>query len=349
MVARIIGLDIGHDAIRAIELEGPEKARPVVSRAATIAVPEGAVRSGEVRELKTVASAVRKLLTSGGFRSKDIVLGMGNQRVIARDLTVPKMGIEQIREALPFQVQDMLPVPVADAILDFYPISEEVTDAGTVLNGLLVAAIKESVLANVGAVTLAGSRPVQVDLVPFALSRVLARGTWGKGTVAIIDIGASTTNVVVTSNGVPQFVRMIAGGGGEITSALSRRLEIDVDRAEAAKRARGLSSAPVTSQIEQLAAEVIFEKTGELISSLRNTISYYVNNRHEDPIQAVILTGGGSLLPGLARVLSETLRLQVVQADPFSTVDVSKSAAKSMGDTNHTMTVALGLALGSVA
>ena len=114
MATRIVGLDFGNDTVRAVELENAEKARPVVVRYGEIAVPEGAIRSGEVREVLTVAAAVKKLWSTAGFTSKDVVLGMGNQRVLARDLTVPRMSITQIREALPFQVQDMLPVPVAD-------------------------------------------------------------------------------------------------------------------------------------------------------------------------------------------------------------------------------------------
>src|SRR5215216_4408615 len=124
MAKRIVGLDLGFDRIRAVEVRNADKSRPVVTKAASIAVPSGAIVSGEVREIHTVAAAIKKLWATGGFSSKDVVIGVGNQRVLARELAVPKMGLTQIREALPFQVQDMLPVPVADALLDFYPVSE---------------------------------------------------------------------------------------------------------------------------------------------------------------------------------------------------------------------------------
>jgi type IV pilus assembly protein PilM len=218
-----------------------------------------------------------------------------------------------------------------------------------VVNGLLVAAIKESVLANVNAVRQAGLNPVQVDLIPFALSRVLIRGALTKGTVAIVDIGASTTNVVVVTAGVPQFVRMIPVGGEDLTKSLVNRLEISPEQAEAAKRARGLSTAPVGSEGERQVAEIIHSTTTELLNSLRNTINYFVNAHHNEPIDAIVLGGGGAQLIGFAQALSAITRIQVIPADAFGTVDVSRAARTAGGASNDTMSVALGLALGSVA
>ena len=348
MASRIVGLDIGKDTIRAVEVENADKARPVVVKYGQIAVPEGAVRSGEVREVHTVAAAIRRLWSNEGFKSKDIVLGIGNQRVLARDLVVPKMPLPQIRESLPFQVQELLPVPVADALLDFYPISEDMGESGPVVHGLLVAAIKDSVMANIEAVRQAGLSASQVDLIPFALTRVLARGTLARANVVLIDIGASTTSVIVSFAGVPQFVRMIPAGGDDVTLALVNHLELSYQQAELAKRTRGYSSAPVASESERRVAEIIHTSTGELLNSLRNTINYFTNARQNEPIAAIVLSGGGAQLNGLPHALSEMTRMQVIAADPFSTVDASRKI-RTAGDDTRSMTVALGLALGSVA
>ncbi len=349
MAQRIVGLDLGLDRLRAVEVKNADKSRPIVTRAASVPLPEGAVVSGEVREIHTVAAAIKKLWSTGGFSSKEVVIGVGNQRVLARDLSVPKMPLSQIREALPFQVQDMLPVPVNEALLDFYPVSEGVGDSGAVVHGLLIAAIKESVLANVNSVRQAGLNPVQVDLIPFALTRVLARGSAGRGTIVIVDIGGSTTNVVVATDGVPQFVRMIPAGGQDLTNALSTRLEISPDQANAAKRSRGMSNMPPNSPGERVVAEVIAETTGELINSLRNTINYYFNTRPQIQMRALVLTGGGADLSGFPAALSDALRIQVVAADAFGAVDVRRAVAKKIGQDKQGMTVALGLALGSKA
>jgi type IV pilus assembly protein PilM len=348
MAGVAIGLDIGRDVIRAVEVANPGRAKPTIVRYAEVPLPDGAVRSGEVREIDTVGSAIRKLWQTGGFKSKRVVLGMGNQRVLARELTVPRMPLNQIKESLPFQVQELLPVPVKEALLDFYPISESAGEHGPVVNGLLIAAIKDAVLANVNAVRKGGLEPAQVDLIPFALTRALTRGLYSRGTVALVDIGNSTTNVVVATNGVPQFVRMIPVGGDDVTRALVAQLEVGPQQAEMLKVQRGFYGPPTGNPADQRASEIIHATTMELLGNLRNTMNFYSNSHPTDPIQGVVISGGGSQLTGIGQALSELMRVPVVQADPFQGLEVARSARISQLQ-QYTLTVALGLAIGAAA
>lgn len=335
--------------MRAVEVGATSKSKPTLLRFLEIALPEGAVSRGEVIEPHTVGAIIKRIWSTGGFKSKNVVLGMGNQRVLARDLTVPRASLAHIREALPFQVQDMLPVPVADAILDFYPISESTTENGPVVHGLLIAAIKDAVLGNVRAVQQAGLNPLEVDLIPFALSRVLINRPGLKGTVALIDVGANAASVVITIDGVPRFVRIIPAGGEDLTQALKLRLEVDAAEAEALKKRLGLATQVATGE-ERAAVEIIYEVTGELLGSLRNTINYFMNLGSQDPIAQVLLTGGGAQLAGFKEALAEITRIPVVEPDPFATIALSRSLdAEDLQRNRTSMTVALGLALGSLA
>jgi len=348
MATRIVGIDIGSTTVRAVEIEGALKARPTIVRYHEVPLPLGAAKSGEVLETHTVASALKKLWSSGGFKSKDVVLGMGNQRVIARDLVMPKMSLTQIREALPFQVQDMLPMPVSEALLDFYPISEAEGDNGPVVNGLLVAAVKQSVLANVDAAILAGLAPVEVDLIPFALTRLQARAHGGPETIALVDVGSATTNVVIIIGGVPQFVRIIPAGGNDVTLAVAMSLEIDEGIAENAKRQLGLSPANVNPEHRPI-VDQINRATAELLNSIRNTLSYFDNTHPVANVGRIVLSGGGSRLTGFAAALQELTRTEVVSSDPFATLSVSKALGQSPMEVRDSMSVALGLALGAAA
>ena len=140
---QLVGVDIGSASIRAVEVTGVGSKRPSVSRFFSLPLPDGAVKNGEVIEVNTVAAALKQLWNAAKFGSKEVVLGVGNAKVLVRDLSVPKLSQSEIRESLPTHVQEMLPVPVADALLDFYPISESAGESGPIINGLLVAAIKD--------------------------------------------------------------------------------------------------------------------------------------------------------------------------------------------------------------
>jgi len=346
MGKNIVGLDISARSIRAVEVADADKARPVIVRFAEVPTPDESVSRGQVLEPNTVAGAIKRLWSFGKFRSRDVVLGMGNQRVLSRDLTVPRAPLAQVRESLPFQVQEMLPVPVGDAILDFYPTAEAVQDGVPVLHGLLVAAVKDAVLNNVRAVQLAGLNPAGVDLIPFALSRVLATRRSVTGTVTVVDLGAETTSVVVLTDGVPQFVRIIPTGGADVTKALAARLEISVDEAEAVKQYLGTGARAQTPD-DFRAASVIREAVGELYGSLRNTVNYFVNTHPDHPVREFVLAGGAAHMTGFATGLAEFTRLPVSVVSAFDGVARSKAIpAPDLAVRGSSIAVAYGLAVG---
>lgn len=349
MGSTIVGIDIGSRLVRAVEVQGAAKARPIVTRYHEVALPADAVRRGEVLEVSTVANALKQLWSAGGFKSKDVVLGMGGQRVFARDLIVPKASLEQIRESLPFQVQDLLPVPVEDAILDFYPISEGSSSEGPIVNGLLIAAIKDAVNQNVNAALQAKLNPVHVDLIPFALTRALAPIGASPGLTVILGVGVDTTNVIIAQGGVPLFVRILQSGGDDITRAMSSTLQIDLAEAEALKRQLGLGSADVPVE-QRPAVEVIYAVVGELFNSIRNTLNYFLSTKRNMVLDRVIVTGGGTQLTGFNAALAEMIGLPVAQAAPLGGAQMSR--AVSSGTTpqqRDSMSTAFGLALGTSA
>jgi type IV pilus assembly protein PilM len=258
------------------------------------------------------------------------------------------MSMQQIRESLPFQVQDLLPVPVADAILDFYPVSESIGENGPVINGLLVAAVKDAVLANVKAAELAGLNPVGMDLIPFALARVHLRGNVSRGAVALIDIGATTTNVIIAKGGTPQFMRIIPAGSEDINKALITKFQLSKHDAEQAKRVLGLNVANAAAA-QRPVIEATYEAAMQLLTSLRNTLNYYANAHQQDPIGRIVLTGGGSRLIGLDRVLGELTHLPVGVEDGFNHIQLARGVKNADSTDQSSMSVALGLALGSKA
>ena len=346
MGGTVVGVDIGSASARAVEVQGFDGPRPSIVRFAEVALPESAIRRGEVVEASTVGTALRRLWSTGGFKTKDVVLGMGGSRVFARDLSVPRAALVQIRESLPYIVQDLLPVPVSDALLDFYPIAEERGENGPMVSGLLVAAIKDSVNANVAAAIGAGLRPVQVDLIPFAVSRALAPQRTAKGRDVLVAIGADSTNVIVVEDGVPLFVRIITNGGADVTRAIATKLGWSPDQAEQAKRAVGMGG-PMTRAEDRPVLEVVYEVVGELLASIRSTISYYTTAHADQPPQRIVLTGGGARLTGLATALQELTGMSVTLAEPL-VGGVSKKSRQREPQTNaDAFTTAYGLALGS--
>lgn len=348
MTNSVVGVDIGSTSLRAVEVENPGSSHPVVVRRREVPLPAGAARAGEIIEADTVATTLKHMWSTGGFRSKKVVLGIGGQRVLARDLTVPRMSLRQIKESLPYQVQDTLPVPASEMILDFYPMSEAAGDNGPVVNGLLIAALRETVRANVKAVQLAGLSTVEVDVIPFALIRALRHDLGSTGTVAMVDVGASATSVVALADGVPQFLRIIRKGGDDLTAELVDRLGIDGALADQVKRTVDADTADLPMALSD-APGLLREFSNSLLASLRNTLAYYLGTREGVTFDRLVLTGGGAELPGFAAALQAVSGIDVVRGDPFNSIARARGLRVAASGTDHTLAVALGLALGSRA
>lgn len=343
-----IGLDIGTSAIRAAEVRG--KAPVSLVRFAQLGLPAGAVVAGEIADADAVASTVRELWKRGGFKAKQVSVAVSNQAVVVRQVELPRMELAELREALPYQVQDYIPIPIEEAILDFVPLDEFVGEDGQeMLRVLAVAAQAEMVTAVVGVLTRAGLDPVDVDIAPLALVRAMtdpeASLLADREAEAIIDMGAGVTNVVVHEHGTPRFVRILTTGGNEITAALVQNLEVEPDEAESQKVALGVSEESGAS--ETGAAAIIEEQARVMIDDIRRSIEYYATQPDAAPVARAVLLGGGGRLGGLRARLERALGVPVAAGDALGRVRVDDIGLndEQLQQVSAVAAVAVGLAL----
>jgi type IV pilus assembly protein PilM len=331
---RVVGIDFGHGVVRGVEVEDPGTKRHRVVRMGTVPLPPDAVVSGEVRDVGLVASTLKQLWSKAGFKSRRTVLGMGNSRVLARDLQVPVRPLAQIRESLKFVAADMLPMPLENAVLDYYPISVTTDESGIDLyDGMLLAALKDVVLQNAKAVRLAGFELVGVDMIAFALVRILSDRT-STETCAYVDVGATTTIISIATSGVPEFVRVVPTGGEDITRSLMDLGQLSRDQAEQIKRTVGLSADGVEARYRPV-VELMVTRSGELMTSIRDTIQYFADTRQRR-VARIVLTGGGARVGGFAQMVSAWTRIPAV-------------VSETVGDSEYTVATALTTGVRNVA
>lgn len=346
----VIGLDIGTSAVRAAELSHG-RGKPTLERFGQVGLPSGAVRDGEVVDRDAVAAAIRELWSQVKFSSKKVVVGVSNQKVVVRQVDLPWLPPAELKASLAFHVQDAIPIPVDQAVLDCHPLQELTSDGGVrTVRVLLVAAGREMVDGLIAAVTQAGLRPTRVDLTSFAVLRAQrASGADAMSTTsdALVDIGAAVTNIVVHQGDVPHFVRVLPMGGDDITGALAERLGVPLDQAEDVKQRSRLGAPDVDGN--QPASRAIESVGGQLVDEVRGSLDYYRTQGGAVRIDRVVLSGGGARLDGLVERLSSATRLPVVLAQPFASLRMGKSGLtdEQLAFVELTAAVPVGLALAS--
>jgi type IV pilus assembly protein PilM len=347
-----IGVDVGSTAVRVAEVAAGDV--PVIVRAAQVPLPPGVVESGEVRQPQTVAEALRELWAKAGVKSKQAYLGVGNQRVVVREVALPWLPEKELRDSLGFQVQEFIPMATDDAVLDFDPLGELDQGGRRMVRILLVAAHKPMVNALVEAAVAAKLDPQGIDLTPFAVIRAVGTGDEGldldsSGDEAIIDIGAQVTSICVHDRGMTRFVRMLPSGGRDITLALATGLDVDEVVAERLKRGeqielQGESGPPLPdpAEIHQLA----LARAGSFVDEVRSSLEFYTAQMPNAQIGRVLVVGGGSRLDGLLELLQERLPVPVDRGRLFehakSEIDLSPEAST---EAEAVLSVAVGLAI----
>jgi type IV pilus assembly protein PilM len=345
-VAKVrVGVDIGSTAVRAVEMSiGSEL--PTVLRAAQVALPVGAVELGEVRQPDVVAHALSELWGRGRFKSREVLLGVGNQRVVVREVTLPSLPPKELKESLGFQVQEFIPMPVDEAVLDYDPIGEFEQDGREMIRILLVAAQRAMVDMIVQAATGARLEPVGLDLIPFALVRAVGTGDAGMdleeaGDEAVIDIGAHVTSICVHARQVVRFVRPLPSGGRDITLAIARGLGVEDDVAEHLKRGEQVEGLDLAE-----AQRLGLSRAGSFVDEIRSSLEFYTAQAQAARIGRVLLTGGGSKLEGLIELFRERIPVSVERGQVFLRVKSQLDLApEALAEAEPVLAAAVGLGI----
>ncbi len=343
-----IGLDIGTSVVRAVELSYG-RGGITLERFGQVVLPDGAIRDGEVVVAEAVTHCLRQLWAATGFSHKRVVIGVANQRVIVRQLDLPWMERSELRSSLAFHVQDFLPIPAEQAVLDYFPLEETMDDQGARgLRGLLVAAARETVLANVRCAQGAGLTVQSVDLTSFAVLRALGKQSQADvETEALIDIGARVTNIVVHSAGVPRFVRILLMGGQDVTDAVAQRLGVPLLEAERMKQQVGLPGS--TQDLAEL-DRTVGMTAQDFVDEVRGSLDYYSASSPGVPVERILVCGGGSRLEGLVDRLATVIRVPVLRGDPMANLRIGRTGLdpSQLDFVRPLAAVPVGLALGAI-
>jgi type IV pilus assembly protein PilM len=319
MARGVIGLDVGTSAVTVAEVVPGSPPRLVAF--GQVALARDVMREGEIVDGDAVTEAISRLRTELGLRRARVRVGVASPRLIVRQVEMPVMTREELAGALRFQAQELIPIPLDEAVIDFAILGTVETEPGeSVMQVLLAAAHSATVSRLVDAVEGAGLGVESVDLIPLALIRSLGHSVSdnGSGAEGIVSFGGGVTCVVVHENGIPRFVRVLGTGGRELTDAVAAGLELPFETAESVKRQVG----NVTDDVVNRARTSLERPLAAMLDEVRSSLDYYRNQPGAARLLRVVATGGGALLPGMVDRLSTLVGLPVQMAEPRSLLSV---------------------------
>ncbi len=350
---KLVGLKIGASQIAAARIVNGDE--PELVQIAREPLDPGIVVGGELRDPEALALALKEFFRKHKLPKRGVRLGIANNRIGVRTFEVA--GIDdpkQLANAIRFRAQEVLPIPIEEAVLDYQILSES-TDADGVLTRrvLLVVAYRELVDRYVHACRKAGIEIVGIDLEAFALLRALAEPRTPvpgdeRGALVAVSVGHDRSTFAVSDGRNCEFTRVLEWGGWALNVAIARALDLSPSEAEPVKRALSFTGTELPpegydeSQLEaarEAARKQLQSFARELVSSLQ----FYQNQPDSLGIGEIVLTGGTTHLPGFAAELQRLIGVPVRVGDPLARVKVSKRIRES--DQTGSFAIAIGLGI----
>ncbi|MBA2481033.1 MAG: type IV pilus assembly protein PilM [Planctomycetes bacterium] len=328
----VVGLDVGSYAVKAVALAGNR------DRITLQGYAQARIDNQDVGEV------IRKVVEQLGIKPKRVVTSVSGRSVIVRQVETPRLGSDELKAHIAYEADKYIPFGAEEVIIDAQPLPEQPGAEKTPnMQVMLVAVRKSFVQDHLNQLKGAGVAPEVIDVDVFALANAYellgpaAPPDSDKKATALIDIGASKSNIAIVQGTRVLFTREVYLAGNEISDAIARTFNEPAEDIERIKLAPG-------ETLEALidAAMPAFE---DLANEIRLSFDY-VEGQFDMEVSTVVLTGGSSQLPNVADILGNILNRPVHVFDPLAGLDLVPSRYDIHGlDANSPcLTVALGLA-----
>jgi type IV pilus assembly protein PilM len=353
---QVVGLKIGASSLAAacVEMNG-EASLVQIARAP---MARGIVAEGEVRDVPALVEALKAFFKEHKLPRRNVRVGIATNRVGVR--TIELSGIadrQQLANAVRFRAQEVLPIPVEEAVLDFHVLDERIDEEGIARTRVVVVvAYRDLVEAFAAACRQAGLRLLGVDLEAFALVRALAQPPEPtasaqpseRSALVAVGIGAERSILAVSDGSTCEFTRVLPWGGTSLTVGLAGALGIDAEDAELLKRR-------VSLDVEELPEGLSPEEAGRARDALRtglqgfarelvSSLQFYQGQPDSLGIREIVIAGGAAQLKGLAPTLQQLVGVAVRIGDPLVGVSVGKKLKGGVPDASLAVPIGLGIA-----
>lgn len=329
-----LGVDVGSSSLKVVELRKDVDGIKLVNYGfAEIDLIKYPDWRKQTRYISGILSAI---VEKAGIVGTEAVAALPVYSVFSSIISLPTVSRTDMKSAVHWEAKKVMPLPLEEMILSYDEVEEDSQEKK--IKVLLTGAPKLLVKRQVESFREAHLNLVSLEPENFALIRSLLGKD--KAVVALVGFGANTTDISVVENGVPVFNRSIDVGGESITRAICKHLNISHERADQFKVDMGLLS---SFSGDNSVPGVIIDSISPIVNEIRYIMNVYQSNNKN--IEKIVLSGGSSILPGLADYLVKIFNINVVVGDSWSFVAYPSDLKPVLNEIGPRMAVAVGLAL----
>jgi type IV pilus assembly protein PilM len=337
---KIIGVDLGSNSIKIVELEAKAGAINLVSFGVVPTPPE-AISNGQINDPSFFAEPIMTVLKQTKSKTTSAVTGMWGTSIIIKKISIPRVDDKVLNETIRFEAEQYIPFEISSVALTHVVLNSN--QSQDTMDVLVIAAKSDQLLQYVEAISLSGLKCSVVDANSIALANCfeLNYGVFPHETLALMNFGAETTSFAVIHRGDLIFCRDIGVGGNSISNEIARSLGISLAEAETFKIS-ALAGAEVPDEVHN----AISTETERMVEEIKNSFDFFSASNVGVSIGRVYFSGGGAHLGSLIQQVAIALGLTFEKLDPFKKlkVDTKKFNLQYLERISYLAPVAVGLA-----
>ena len=321
----VLSIDIGAHSIKLVEGK-LEKRLINVDKLVKIDTPKGAILDGEIINEDIVVDSLKRAISENDIKAKNVIFTTNSSKIINREIEIPLVSPEELETVIKFEIQQYLPINLDDYIIQYLIIDEVLVEGKKKFKVNVTAFLEKMAYSYYKVINKLELTPLALDVNYNAINKLANFSGYKSsnkyGSVAFVDIGATSINISIFKNGKLAFTRMIKINGNRIDNYLQEEKDISIKSTESVN----IEEVNILDGKEKLNL-LVRRAVDELLEEIERILNFY-NNKFSGEIQKIYLYGGRSKLNNLVNYVNERVEIKVELLDSIKDLKLSDKNKK---------------------
>lgn len=334
-----IGVSIGSSSVKIAELKKAGKSYSLV-HFGVAQLPDEAIQNREIVNHMAVVDALRGIVSQLKIKGRNVTISLSGAAVIIKKILLEQTSPKELGDAILWEAEQYVPFDINEVAFDYQVLNKNGPEGKMEI--MLVACKRTIIDSYMAAIKDAGLSASIVDVDLFALQNAYESNYPPEAPAAIVDIGAASLKLAICIGGCPVFTRDSAVGGRMLTAEIQKHLNVSYQEAELLK-----IDGNAQGQVPQEVADLMHVMAENLAAEIKRSMDFYSASNTSSPVQYVLLAGGGSRLPNLAKIVEDAVGLPVQLLNPFNSISYDAKIFNQdyVDAVSSIATIPIGLAL----
>lgn len=336
-VGDFFSLDIGTNSMRIVQLASGPNGGFVLSKYAYIPIDPKLTQDSSDLGKRRLGEAILGAVNQAGIKTKNIAIGLPANKTFTSIVETENLPEKELAKTFTYEIDKYVPMPINEAKADYIVLGPSPVDPAKV-EILVSSTAKEYAEMEMEIVENVGLNVVAMEPEALAMARAL-NPIGAPDARMIVDLGESSTDLVIMYQNQPRLVRSIPGGFSLFVKTLAATLNVKEDQARQFILRFGLAQDKIEGQVFKALAGALDNYTSELTKSMRFLQTKYANVK----VGGIVLASYAAKVPLLSEYIEAKTGVPTTWGNPWQLVQVSPEQQQALMNVASEFSVAIGL------